>query len=120
MTILKTDDAPGDPAKGAKIFKEHCAGCHAISKDMKHKMGPNLYALWGRTASTLPDFDYAKGYTESEKKKGIIWGDESLVYYMTKVHIPGTGMIFKGLCENKQDRQDVIAYLKDATDPKKA
>lgn len=105
----------GDPLKGAKIFKEHCAGCHGINKNMKHEFGPNLYGLWGREASTVPGFHFK----EYDKKKGIIWDDETLLYYFSKVHIPGTKMRFRDFDGKDQDKADLIAYLRDATAPEK-
>lgn len=71
MTIENSKEA--DPMKGAKLFKERCAGCHPISKDMKHRIGPNLYGLWGRPASTVKNFKFVEGYPESEKKKGELF-----------------------------------------------
>ena len=47
---------------------------------------------------------------------GIVWGEDTLEVYLQdpKKYIPGTKMVFAGL-KKKQDRDNLIAYLKDAT-----
>ncbi|KAG9508892.1 hypothetical protein GZH46_02602, partial [Fragariocoptes setiger] len=101
---------PGDPAKGAKIFKRACSQCHVISADMQNKQGPNLYGLFGRKTGSVPGFDYTKANVD----KGIIWGKETLFEYLEnpKKYIPGTKMIFAGL-KKPQERADLIAYLEE-------
>lgn len=75
-------------------------------------MGPNLNGLFGRKTGSHPDYQY----TEANRAKGIVWGDDTLFEYLEnpKKYIPGTKMAFAGL-KKPQERADVIAYLKDIT-----
>ena len=77
-----------------------------------NKTGPNLYGLFGRTSGAVEGY----AYTDANKNAAVVWGDDTLFDYLLnpKKYIPGTKMNFAGFKKEK-DRQDVIAFLKDAT-----
>ena len=102
--------ADGDAAAGEKVFRK-CKACHAVEAG-KNKVGPSLHGVFGRTAGTEEGFKYS----DAMKESGIVWSEETLDVYLTKPKdmVPGTRMAFPGL-KDEQDRADIIAYLKEAT-----
>jgi len=102
----------GDVANGEKLFKARCTQCHTVAKGAPNKQGPNLYGLFGRQSGSVPDYSY----TDANKKAGVHWEEQTLFDYLEnpKKYIPKTKMAFPGF-KSEQDRADVIAYLKKAS-----
>ncbi|MDE0056651.1 MAG: c-type cytochrome [Defluviicoccus sp.] len=113
--------AAGDVKKGKKVFAK-CKACHRTVAGKKG-VGPNLNGLFGRTAGTLAKFKYSKDM-KAAGAKGLVWTEETLFTYLQnpKPFVGSfigkkkakTRMVFKGLKKAK-DRENLIAYLKEAT-----
>jgi cytochrome c len=109
MAASRPAAAAGDPAKGKVIFNK-CIACHSMQAGV-NKIGPSLHGIVGTKAAEV------QGYTFSTalKNSGLTWDDATLDKWLASPRklVSGTKMIFPGL-PKEDDRQNVIAYLKQA------
>ena len=104
--------AHGNAVHGKELYAQ-CAACHKLQENF---VGPHHCGVFGRTAGTVPGFDYS----EAMKASGIVWDAQKLDEFLTSpiAYVSGTKMGFAGF-ESAPDRADVIAYLQQANrDPK--
>lgn len=103
-------EAPDLVAAGQKVFRK-CAACHQVGPDAKNRVGPELNALVGRTAGSLPDFNYSDAMVAAGEG-GLVWSAETLDGYLADPRgtVAGNKMAFAGL-KAEDDRRAVIAYL---------
>src|SRR5436309_507059 len=103
----------GNAKRGQNLF-QNCMAWHSLSAD-KNMTGPSLSGLWGRKAGTVPSFTR---YSDALKSSGMVWNDQTLDKWLTDPEhtIPGNTMTFRGIADAQQ-RADVLAYLKQATQP---
>ena len=104
--------AEGDVVKGEKVFRK-CKACHVVD-ERENRVGPHLVGLFGRTSGSIDGYKYS----EAMREAAITWDEETLTAYLEnpRGYVKGTKMAFGGL-KKKQDRADVVAYLKQATAP---
>ena len=105
--------AAGDAKQGQRVFNK-CKACHALVEGQR-RIGPTLYGMFGRKAGTLEGFSFSSAMKDS----GVVWDEKTLDDYLAKPRefMPGTRMAFPGL-PKKEERDDLIAYLKEATKAK--
>ncbi|GIK98463.1 MAG: cytochrome c [Alphaproteobacteria bacterium] len=100
---------PGDAARGEALYAR-CQGCHSIERN---RIGPMHRGLFGRQAGTVDGFNYSKAMQQS----GIVWDEATLDAFLAAPRdvVPGTRMTYAGI-KDPQERADLIAYLKEATE----
>ena len=102
-----SDAQAQDLAAGERSFRK-CLPCHAVGEGAKHKVGPTLNGLDGRTSGTIEGYNY----TDANKNAKIVWNEASFREYIAnpRGRIPGTKMIFAGI-KNEQEVTDLWAFL---------
>ena len=94
--------------RGQQLFKK-CVHCHTYNKHHGHRIGPNLYGMFGRKAGAILDYDFSDAW----KKADFIWTDQTLDTYLKAPHkmIPNNRMPFNGLSK-PDDRRALITYMR--------
>jgi cytochrome c len=106
----------GDATRGARFYRA-CVACHSLEPD-KNMSGPSLAGVWDRKVGTLASFPR---YSPALKSSGLVWDKESLNAWLKdpRSFIPGNRMTFPGIADART-RADLIAFLKQATQPGQA
>ncbi len=119
QTILSSQDylaqdtyASADVDRGETLSMQ-CRACHTLEKGGADVLGPNLYALFGRTAGSAPDYSYSEELANSN----FVWTPRALDAWLAQPYpfLPGNRMSYPGLPDS-DDRNAVIAYLLHYTD----
>jgi cytochrome c len=99
----------GDARNGERVYSR-CLACHTLEHDV---VGPRHCGLFGRRAGTVVGFDYSPAM----KRSNIVWNETSLDKFLLDPMkaLPGTSMTYAGV-PDPQERADLIAWLKQATD----
>ena len=99
-----------DAAHGEEIYNSRCIACHSPDAN---RVGPKHRGVVGRTAGTVPDFNYSRAVRGS----GVVWSEKTLDEWLTnpQAFIPGQRMNFR--VADPADRADLIAYLKTLIQP---
>lgn len=97
-----------DLARGERLFKK-CVHCHTVNREGRHRIGPNLHALFGRRAGTIAGFDFSPAW----RGANFVWTEKTLDTYLRNPRrtIPNNLMQFDGL-NRPEDRSALIAYMK--------
>ena len=111
--IVKTAAVQTPMERGAKLYKR-CKACHTLEDGGKHKVGPNLWDIYGAKAGSKDGFNYSKVMAASD----VIWDDETLDAYIKKPSefMKGNRMSFVGI-KKAEDREALLLYMKAETTP---
>ncbi|GAB4143544.1 MAG: hypothetical protein Tsb0016_12690 [Sphingomonadales bacterium] len=104
----------GDAEKGRMVFNR-CRACHVLSADAPQRpTGPHLGGIFGRQTAADPNFPR---YSAALREADFAWTEQKLDQWLANPRgfLPGNKMAFAGL-RNEQDRKDLIAYLRQATE----
>jgi cytochrome c len=95
----------GSASRGEELY-QGCQDCHSIEKN---DVGPMHKGVYGRTAGTVPGYNYSHALQNSK----IVWTEENLDKWLTNPSkmVPGTKMFYA--VPDAQDRADIIAFLKE-------
>jgi cytochrome c len=108
--------ADGNAARGQRVFNA-CAQCHSLEPN-RSMTGPSLAELWNRKAGSLASFPR---YSPALQSSDLVWNDKTLDEWIKDPQhvVPGNQMTFPGV-KDAQQRTDLLAFLKQATQPGRA
>ena len=95
---------------GETLFGQ-CKGCHEIREGAKHKVGPHLDGIFGRTAGSSEGFKYSAAMKRAGED-GLKWDSEALSKYIEKPRdfIKGNRMSYRGMAK-EEDRKRLIEWM---------
>lgn len=103
-------DAPYATASndlGERLLMQ-CRACHSLEDGAGHRLGPNLFGMFGRPVGSADGF----GYTRALRDASFVWTPRALDAWLAQPQrfLPGNAMAFGGL-SYADDRAAVIASL---------
>jgi cytochrome c len=85
-----------------------CESCHSMADGVSHKVGPNLWGVYGRPAAQADGYNYSPALTNS----GITWTRENLFAWIAASEslVPGSWMLFHNSLQ-PEEVMSLIDYL---------
>ena len=111
-TVSVVESEPVSLSERGRIVFKKCQTCHTLAEGAPHKVGPNLWNVFGQTAGAREDFNYSKAMLAAD----WVWDDATMDGYLERPsrYLPGGRMSFVGL-KKPEDRAAVIAYMREET-----
>jgi cytochrome c len=89
-----------------------CRACHSLEQGGPNMIGPALFGFFGKKVGSGSGFEYSTVMRDAD----FVWTPEALNAWLAQPgrFLPGNRMTFGGV-QRQTDRDDLIAYLLEAT-----
>jgi len=94
--------------RGEQIFKDHCAGCHAVSNETI--AGPPLAGVVGRKIGSVEDYPYSQALTRA----GGVWTKKRLIDFLSNPQKNFEGAEMEQIDLSPEQYQLVVQYLSES------
>jgi cytochrome c len=110
MTTMLPSSGLSEEAS-AQSFNNACRTCHTV-REGDNRLGPNLHAILGRKAGSLPGYVYSSAMQNAD----FVWDEEKLDRFIAHPSevVPNNRMIPYGGLASADERAKIIAFLRKA------
>lgn len=111
--VALAPETPLERQVRAETFK-WCAFCHTMKPGAKHLVGPNLHAIIGQRAGSVPGFGYSEAMVAA-RGRGLVWTEANIAAYIADPEhfLPGTTMaVSSGPIPDPAVQRSVLNILK--------
>lgn len=98
------DAVPGDVRRGMQLYRQRCADCHSVDDN---DTGPRHRGVLGRSAGTVPGFEYSPAL----RRSGLVWTPRTLDAWLRDPDALVPGQAMEERVSDARARRDLIAYL---------
>ncbi|MDG1463070.1 MAG: hypothetical protein P8R04_05810 [Gammaproteobacteria bacterium] len=107
--------SPEEEAAQKEAF-QWCRFCHTLNEGGDHRVGPNLYRIYGQPIAVVSGFPYSDAFLDFQKP-GVVWTPELMKEFIAAPHemVPGNRMRYPPMIgyEMLEERDDMIVdYLR--------